>query len=65
MLNTKIVAVNPNSNVNPFANVSATDVIFRRTTDRYNIKGTFSNNKGYLCVGRGDKGRFVSVMNKA
>ena len=45
-------------------NLDSVDVIFRRTTNRYAPKGTFSSNKSYLKVGRDDiTGRFVSPNN--
>ena len=44
------------------SNLDTVDVIFRRTTDRYAPKGTFSSNKRYLMVGRDEEtGRFISV----
>lgn len=45
-------------------NLDSVDVIFRRITDRYATKGTFSSNKGYLKVSRNpETGRFVSPSN--
>jgi len=39
-----------------------TDLLFRRKTNRYALKGTISSNKGYLRVARDNKtGRFVSL----
>ena len=61
--NTKIVIVdNAGSNLNPFANISATDILVRRITGRYGKKGTWHNNRGYVQVGRSPcNGQFVSV----
>lgn len=60
--NTRIVPVSEQGINNPFAHVTVTDVQFRRKTNRYARQGTFSNNKGYLCVGRDPQtGVFVSV----
>jgi len=45
-------------------NLDEVDVMFRRTTNRYAPKGTFSSNKSYLKVARnGETGRFESVRN--
>ncbi len=42
-------------------NLDTADVQFRRVTNRYAHKGTFSSNKGYLKVGRDSStGKFVS-----
>lgn len=42
--------------------VNTTDLMFRRKTARYARKGTFSDNKGYLRVGRCEiTGKFVSL----
>jgi hypothetical protein len=47
--------------VRAHTNLDSADVIFRRTTNRYAPKGTFSSNKSYLKVGRDNvTGRFVS-----
>lgn len=44
------------------SNLDTADVLFRRTTNRYARKGTMSNNKSYLMVGRDDTtGQFISV----
>lgn len=42
--------------------VGSKNLQFRRTTDRYGRKGTFSDNRGFLSVMRDAKnGRFVSI----
>ena len=42
--------------------IEDTDLLFRRKTNRYALKGTISSNKGYLRVARDTKtGRFVSL----
>ena len=41
--------------------VGVENLQFRRTTGRYNQKGTFSSNKGYLSVSRdANSGQFVA-----
>lgn len=43
-------------------NLVTSDVHFRRVTNRYANKGTFSSNKGYLSVARCTKtGKFIST----
>jgi hypothetical protein len=37
------------------------DILIRRTTNRYGLKGSWHSNKGYMKVGRGKDGVFVSV----
>ena len=42
--------------------IGSENLYFRRTTNRYARKGTFSSNRGYLRVMRdADTGRFVSI----
>jgi hypothetical protein len=44
------------------SNLVTADVQFRRKTNRYAHKGTFSSNKGYLSVARCVKtGKFIST----
>ena len=40
--------------------VTRQQVQFRRTTNRFARKGTFSSNQGYLAVARDVTGKFVS-----
>ena len=45
-------------NVKP---IGKTNLLFRRTTNRYAKKGTISSNQGYISVARDtDTGRFTS-----
>lgn len=45
--------------------ITTVDLQFRRVTSRYARKGTMSDNKGYLKVGRDPKtGKFKSLKNK-
>ena len=43
--------------VNP---IGRKNLQFRRTTDRYAPKGTFSSNQGYLSVSKNELGQFCS-----
>ena len=53
----KIVAVNP---------IGSQRLQFRRTTARYNQKGSFSSNRGYLSVARDvSNGQFVARKHLA
>ena len=62
MFMTKIFPTKETKRIPTTVETTATnDILIRRTTNRYGLKGSWHSNKGYMKVGRSKDGVFVSV----